>query len=176
MAIRSLTNEPLFIDTNQANQTADFSFAQDRTIIENQPLFVQSQSTPQTLPYEQQDIIGKGLSFLKTQFQKSQEAQEKLLLEIAPGVKIDPFFGVGGLQKVGVKAVQKAPSVFKGFKDLTLKTLERLKGKSTTSKQEILDFSNMPELKQAERDLIRNVVEEMSPSKKVFPSSDIINK
>lgn len=56
------------------------------------------------------------------------------------------------------KTVQEVPEAFAGFKDLTTKVLDRLKGKSVTSKQEILDLTNMGEMKQAERDLIRNVV------------------
>ena len=53
----------------------------------------------------------------------------------------------------------QSPRIFKGFKDLSTKVLERLKGKAITSKQEILDFTNMPELKQAERNLIRRIAE-----------------
>lgn len=69
------------------------------------------------------------------------------------GDVVNPL-GVGGKTKL----TQKAQPAFKGFKDLTLKTLERLKGRTYTSKQEILDFTNMPDLKQAERDVVRNVL------------------
>ena len=65
------------------------------------------------------------------------------------------------------------PPVFMGFSDLTTKVLERLKGKSITSKQEILDFTNMPELKQAERDLIRNVANDFG---KDVPVQEFANK
>lgn len=43
--------------------------------------------------------------------------------------------------------------------DLTLKTLERLEGKTTVSKQFISDLTNNDDLKQAERELIRSVLE-----------------
>jgi hypothetical protein len=50
--------------------------------------------------------------------------------------------------------------VFNNFPDLTAKHLSNLEGKTTVSKQFILDTANRPELKQPERDLIREVVEE----------------
>lgn len=59
-------------------------------------------------------------------------------------------------------SADKVP-VFKGFKDVSTKVLDRLTGKSVTSKQEISDFTNMPELKQAERDLIRNMLKDEGP-------------
>lgn len=53
------------------------------------------------------------------------------------------------------------PPAFRGFKDLTTKLLEDLKGRSTVSKQYILDATNRPDLKQAERDLFRRVLDDM---------------
>jgi len=48
---------------------------------------------------------------------------------------VDPLF-TSSLEKVGSKVVkQVAPKIFTGFKDLTTKVLERLKGKTTVSKQ-----------------------------------------
>jgi hypothetical protein len=61
--------------------------------------------------------------------------------------------------KIGL-SVEDVNPTFKGFSDITSKVLDRLKGKSITSKQEILDFTNMPELKQPERDLIRRIVQD----------------
>lgn len=62
------------------------------------------------------------------------------------------------------KEVNKKPKVnplkpYKGEKDLTTKILKDLEGKTTVSKQYILDATNRGELKQAERDLIRAMVE-----------------
>lgn len=47
---------------------------------------------------------------------------------------------------------------YKGEKDLTTKVLKDLEGKTTVSKQYILDATNRGELKQVERDLIRDIV------------------
>ena len=58
------------------------------------------------------------------------------------------------------KLRQQAMKEFKGFKDLTTKTLDKLKGKISVSKQFISDLSNQPDLKQPERDLIRGVLDE----------------
>jgi len=52
------------------------------------------------------------------------------------------------------------PETFKGFEDLTLKTVEKLEGKSTVSKQFISDLTNSPDLKQTERELIRAVLDD----------------
>ena len=57
--------------------------------------------------------------------------------------------------KVGIKATK---GVFEGFTDVSTKLLEKLKGRSTVSKQFISDLTNSPDLKQAERDLIRNTL------------------
>lgn len=51
------------------------------------------------------------------------------------------------------------PQAYKGEKDLTTKILKDLEGKTTVSKQYILDSTNRPELKQQERDLIRQALE-----------------
>ena len=56
---------------------------------------------------------------------------------------------------------------YKGEKDLTTKILRDLEGKSTVSKQYILDATNRPELKQSERDLIRQVLETEGDTVKV---------
>lgn len=47
---------------------------------------------------------------------------------------------------------------------LTLKTLEKLKGKETVSKQFISDLTNSGDIKQVERDLIRKILDEESVS------------
>jgi len=53
---------------------------------------------------------------------------------------------------------KSALPVYKGETDLTTKILKSLEGKSTVSKQFILDATNRGELKQVERDLIRKLV------------------
>lgn len=51
------------------------------------------------------------------------------------------------------------PPVYEGSKDLTVTTLDKLKGRSTVSKQFISDLVKTPDLKQAERDTINTVLE-----------------
>ena len=81
-------------------------------------------------------------------------------------------FGTPGLGGEA-KGLSKLASEFKGFEDITTKVLDRLKGKSIASKQQILDFTNMPELKQAERDLIRNTVNDFGDK---IPVQDFANR
>ena len=78
-------------------------------------------------------------------------------------------FGIG----LGVDVVTPGPGEFKGFDDLTTKILDKLKGKTKVSKQFISDLTNMPELKQAERDLIRKSLEDVGDEVNV---SDFANK
>ena len=115
------------------------------------------------------------LRFFPSEFKKTSERLTAPLRAIAPKSReealksglipigkrfIDPIF-TGTIERVGGKIIQKAKvPIFRGFKDLTTKILNRLKGKRVTSRQEILNFTNMPELKQAERNLIREVVKE----------------
>jgi hypothetical protein len=47
---------------------------------------------------------------------------------------------------------------FNGFRDLTIRTLESLRGKSIVSKQFISDLANSPDLKQLERELVQDVL------------------
>ncbi|MAH44120.1 hypothetical protein CL614_10465 [archaeon] len=60
---------------------------------------------------------------------------------------------------------KKPVPIFQGFTDLTTGILDRLKGKSVTSKQEILNFTNMPEIKQVDKDIVRRVVNEFQGGK-----------
>lgn len=69
-----------------------------------------------------------------------------------------PAFGLS-VQKVEKVPTVKAP-IYEGEKDLSTKILDDLKGKSTVSKQYILDSTNRPELKQTERDTVREVLKD----------------
>lgn len=51
--------------------------------------------------------------------------------------------------------LDKSNQVFKGFKDLTTKTLDQLQGRSTVSKQFIEDITNQAGVRQSERDSVR---------------------
>lgn len=70
-----------------------------------------------------------------------------------PTLPIDPT-GMAGVEKKAVG--EAAEPIFQGFKDLSTKLLEKLKGRDVVSKQFISDLTNSPDLKQAEKDLIRN--------------------
>lgn len=65
------------------------------------------------------------------------------------------------------KANKTTPEVYAGEKDLTTKILKDLEGKSTVSKQYILDATNRGELKQSERDIIREALQTEGDTVKV---------
>ncbi len=71
-----------------------------------------------------------------------------------------------------VKPIKKEPE-FEGFEDLTTTILEKLKGKTTVSKQFISDLTNSGSLKQVERDLIRDMI---SQEGDIVNVSDFANK
>jgi hypothetical protein len=66
-----------------------------------------------------------------------------------------------------------APQAFEGFTDLSTKLLEKLKGRTTVSKQFILDATNQADLKQPEKDLFRRLLADESDTVSV---PDFANK
>ncbi len=87
--------------------------------------------------------------------------------KVAPvGLSTEPVKPVG----FGTKS---AP--FEGFQDLTTNTLDQLKGKTEVSKQFISDLTNRPELKQTERDVVRQVLEDY-PDGKPVPVQEFAEK
>ena len=56
------------------------------------------------------------------------------------------------------KAAKEVKPVFEGLKDLTLKTLEKLKGKTTVSKQFISDLTKTQGVTKAEAKLVNNAL------------------
>ena len=66
-----------------------------------------------------------------------------------------------GLKQVGNKIIKPSlvNKVFKNFPDLSTKILGKLEGRSTVSKQFISDLTNSGDLKQVERDIIRQALE-----------------
>lgn len=85
-------------------------------------------------------------------------------------VSFDPKAAVAGVavgslaknfpKKEVVEGAKKMlPKIYKEAGDLTTKILKSLEGKATVSKQYILDATNRGELKQQERDVIRQVLE-----------------
>lgn len=66
---------------------------------------------------------------------------------------------------VAIPGLPKAPggvpnTQFQGFDDITSKILDDLKGRSTISKQYLLDALNRPNIKQAEKDIVRKLLED----------------
>lgn len=98
----------------------------------------------------------KGVSeaLKETDPQKKQEALSKSASAMAMGPIEEEALGAKAITK-GAKDI--AP-IFQGFEDLSLKTLEKLKGKAVVSKQFIEDLAKTPDLKQAERDLVNNAL------------------
>ncbi len=68
---------------------------------------------------------------------------------------VSTFKSVGQLNNAVQGLIKPAPEVFKGFNDITTAVLNRLAGRASVSKQFISDLTNSPDLKQAERDIIR---------------------
>lgn len=68
-----------------------------------------------------------------------------------------------------------APEEFKGFTDLSTTILDKLTGKSTISKQFISDLTNSGGVKQTEREIIRNVLEEY-PGVSTIPVKEFAEK
>ncbi len=62
---------------------------------------------------------------------------------------------------------------FQGFEDVSTKVLEDLKGRTTVSKQYVLDALNRADIKQAEKDIIKPILDQEGPTIKV---SDFANK
>lgn len=89
------------------------------------------------------------------------EGQVRPAQETLPGYRPEPgqapAMGMS-TQKVEPVGFGEKPPVYKGETDLSTKILEDLKGKSTVSKQYILDATNRPELKQTEKDITRSVL------------------
>lgn len=65
---------------------------------------------------------------------------------------------------LGLSMRDVSKDAYAGEKDLTLKTLEDLKGRSTVSKQYIMDATNRPDIRQSERDVVREALKEFGDS------------
>lgn len=89
-------------------------------------------------------------------------SQEEALTKIDEAIaKVQAGEDVAFQKKIqeAVVPLKEKVTPYKGEKDLTTKILKDLEGKTTVSKQYILDATNRGELKQVERDLIRNVLD-----------------
>ncbi len=68
----------------------------------------------------------------------------------------------------------KAPA-YEGEKDLSIKTLEKLKGRSTVSKKFVENLTNQPDLKQQERDVVRAALKDY-PDGSQIPVAEFAKK
>lgn len=118
-----------------------------------------------------QSIQQKSFSPLTSAFQQSTRQQAQKPIEQVANEALNTvltFGSVGGgeilPENPGILrrnwSVPK-PEVFEGFKDMTTKVLDKLTGRSQVSKQFISDLTNSGELKQVERDLIRNILKDV---------------
>lgn len=110
-----------------------------------------------------QDIKFPGDAFLETKTGQS----------VLQSVK-NPSVGLSVKDVSKLPKAQATQKTFTGFPDITTKVLGHLEGKSTVSKQFISDLTNRPELKQPERDLIREVLSEFDAPKVSGVSDELI--
>lgn len=75
---------------------------------------------------------------------------------MVPKIANTVAMGLGTDMMVGSKV---SHPIFQGFKDLSTTLLSKLEGKGTVSKQFISDLTNQPELKQSEKELARNILQ-----------------
>ena len=113
-----------------------------------------------------EDISKKGGKFQIGQKVKilNSDSEYEILEDFGASLKLKnlktgqtPTIGKSNIVESKTKIAEKA---YQGETKLTTKILEKLKGKTTTSKQEILDFTNAGDIKQAERDLFRRLLAE----------------
>jgi hypothetical protein len=116
-----------------------------------------------------QKVLDTTRSFMQSMAPTPEEAKQQGLIKMPGTDKYADITGFGTMKKVGAKAVSKVAQevvpqvkklpIFQGFQDLSTKIVEKLKGRSEVSKQFISDLTNSPDLKQTEKDIIRNVLE-----------------
>lgn len=80
-----------------------------------------------------------------------------------------------GIKDIPVVVKGETPPVFKGYEDLSTNILNKLEGKSTVSKQFISDLTNSADLKQTERDIIRQILTEY-PGATAIPVQQFADK
>jgi chorismate mutase len=98
-----------------------------------------------TIPLTTETAIPQPPTSISSQMPKTMGMIERLK-NVKPGLTIED-----------VSKTQ--PQVFSGLKDLSTKLVEKLKGRTTVSKQFISDLTNSPDLKQQEKDIVRNILD-----------------
>lgn len=92
--------------------------------------------------------------------EESQEGGREEDLSEVPGIeKARKNF----LNGIGAKEQSAAERAFEGYTDVSTTILEKLKGRTTVSKQFISDLTNSADLKQTERDIVRQILSEYGP-------------
>lgn len=122
------------------------------------------------------DTLTRPIDTLGTEapFRTAPSEEEKL-----PGYRKTP----GQAPAMGLSIEQREPvgfgkentPEFQGYQDLSTTVLNKLEGRTTVSKQFISDLTNSPELKQAERDVVRSVLESY-PDNKAIPIQEFADK
>lgn len=106
---------------------------------------------------------------------KEKSLPTDLNLKKLPGYRASYQTAPAGLSTQPVEPVGFGAEPYKESGDLTVKTLQKLEGKSTVSKQYISDLTNADDLKQNERDIMRNVLKEY-PDGKDVPVKEFADK
>lgn len=108
-------------------------------------------------------IAPQGAQFPGDKFLKSPEGKKAInyVKNIQPGLSMKDVSGgrPGPLPKAQ-GGVPNTPEAFGGFEDITSKILDDLKGRASISKQYLLDALNRPEIKQAEKNIVRELLKE----------------
>jgi len=163
--------EPLFININTANSTPQTNTGMDTlgALSYAGQKVDEAYGLPGRFVTNNNPAVPKGFSE-----QVGQATTALTGSKLAGGIV---GFGAGfaeplGLPKKASQTAKAIPKVFKGFSDLSTKLLEKLKGRTTVSRQFIEDLSNSPDLKQPERDLIRR----MLPNEKEISVPDFAKK
>lgn len=95
-----------------------------------------------------------GDQFLKT---PSGQAVKDYVKTAQPGLSMKD---VSGKTPQPLPKAGGADAPFQGFNDITSKILDDLKGRTTVSKQYLLDALNRPEIKQAEKNIVRDLLKD----------------
>ncbi len=104
---------------------------------------------------------GQGLGMIMDSITPKEEDYPAIVLPSGKELpRLDPTGVIGSTGRIGGAFAENAPKAFEGFSDLSTKLLEKLKGRSTVSKQFVSDLTNSPDLKQAEKDVIRKALED----------------
>lgn len=78
-------------------------------------------------------------------------------------ISYDPKQAAGFMAAGMIGQTKAAQEMFRGFADVSLKTLERMAGRSRVSKQFILDSLKQQDVVKAEKDIMENILKDFGP-------------